>query len=228
MNLTHNFYKKTEKQQKLYYAKVIVLLVCILLTTCALIYATKFYLLVCIVPFIILLFAPFLDTPKGITSGTLQYQSPLLITQDTQKKIIIHGGTLFDYFFVLNNQFPKSSRKKIVIIGYLRGLLNLIAAYEMKRMDDRPIEGTSYIINQRTAEKIGLSPTTTNAGQYLILILNYLVLMISYSYVNGKLSFPKLSEIKTYKGSISNIAERKQFIQDLEKFLTQSISDATD
>jgi len=228
VKLSHQFYNKSKSQKRVYYLKIVLAILLAVGTVAALAIISKIYLIVIFAPFIILLFAPFLDTPKGITSGTLQYQSPLLITQDTKKKIIIHGGTLFDYYFVLHNQFSKSSRKKIVIIGYLRGLLNLIAAYEMKRIDDRPIEGTSYIINQRTAEKIGLSPTTTNAAQYLILILNYLVLMISYSYVNGKLSFPKLSEIKTYKSSISNLAERKQFIQDLERFLTQSIRDATD
>ncbi len=228
MNLTHNFYNKTEKHQKLYYLKVITALFLTLLAAFALIYVSQLYLLSIFVPLIVLLFAPFLDTPKGITKGTLVYQSPLLITQTTKKKIILHGGTLFDYVFVLNNQFPKTLRKKIIIIGYLRGLLNLIEAYEMKRIEDQPIEGTSYIINKRTAEKIGLVPTTTNVGQYLILILNYLVLMISYSYVNGKLSFPKLRDIRTFNGSVSELVERKQFIQDLEKFLTQSVNDATD
>ena len=227
MNLTHNFYNKTEKEQKLYFIKVIALLVLSLSAAFILIYLSKLYFLIGLVPFVILLFAPFLDTPKGIRSGSLQYQSSLLITQTTKKKIIVHGGTLFDYYFVLH-QFPKSSRKKVVIIGYLRGLLNLIKAYANQAIADHPIQGTSYIINQRTAEKIGLEKVNTNGGQYLILILNYLVLMISYSYGAGKLRFPKLGEVNTYSGTLNKVAERKQFIEDLEKFLTQSIDDETD
>ncbi|MTI20172.1 hypothetical protein E1176_03995 [Fulvivirga sp. RKSG066] len=161
----------------------------------------------------------------GQLKGTLVYHSPLFITQKSgNNKLILHGGTLFDYVFTIDKSLNGQERKKFIILGYLRGLLSLINAYETGIMTDQSLKGTSYIINERTATKIGFKKVPVDGVQYIILAFNYFTLMAAYSVANAKLSFPKLSEVKTFEASLSELAERKGFIKDLEKFLSNSLS----
>ena len=73
----------------------------------------------------------------------------------------------------------------------------------------------SYIINERTANKLGLKKVTTNGYQALLLLLNYIPLTISISLVKKSIHFPKLKNIKTFQGTIIDIRERKAYLNRL-------------
>lgn len=155
------------------------------------------------------------------------YYSPLFITEKPKNGLIkIHGGTLFDYYFVIDKKMNGKQRTNFIIQQYLDGLLHLIEKYENdKKMK---IRGTSYIINKRTAEKIGFEIVETDILQKIILIYNYFNILISNSIAKNKLSFPKLNKTKTFDADVSQLLERKEYIEKLNKSLGSTISSRVD
>lgn len=138
--------------------------------------------------------------------------------------IKIHGGTLFDYVFVIDRNMNGKQRTKFILQQYLEGLLGLIANYENNQSQDIKIRGTSYIINERTAKRIGFKVVETDGIQTLILIYNYINLLISCSIAKGKLSFPNLKEIKTFETSLKGLVDRKDFIRNMNEKLRGKIA----
>lgn len=160
--------------------------------------------------------APFFDTPSLIRNRKLVYYSPLFLAENEKKGVVtIHGGTLFDYVFVIDRQLNGKQRTRLILKSYLDGLLNLIEAHEDSNETPIRIKGTSYIINKRTADKIGLKRTKTSFSQVLILVLNYVHLTISYSYSKSRISFPSLANINTYEGEIGELLKRKDYLLKL-------------
>ncbi|MCR9250729.1 MAG: hypothetical protein NXI20_09895 [bacterium] len=221
-DIIHRYYQKSSSEQSLTQQKV---LVAVLLPALGIsILCLFFELYILIFPIIwlgISFLAPFIDTPSLRKSGKLIYYSPLFIVQPSAKKLVIHGGTLFDYMFVLNKNDPPSTRSRIILLSYVRGMLALIKEYENE--PETIVEGTSYIINTRTAAKVGLSQVPTNGIQKVIIMFNYFVLTASYSLVKSKLAFPKISDVKTYKATIGDLINQQYFLTQLEKKLTKSI-----
>ncbi|MBK6266185.1 hypothetical protein JKA74_14160 [Marivirga sp. S37H4] len=165
--------------------------------------------------------APFFDTPSLSKSGQLIYYAPLLLAEKEKNNlIIIHGGTLFDYYFVINKDLNGRQRTNFIIKNYLEGILKLIEAYEGKANDSIKIKGTSYILNERTAKKIGFRTVRTDPIQKVILIYNYVNLTISYSIAKAKLSFPNLKEIKTFEADLNDLIEHKEFLIDFHNRIT--------
>lgn len=151
------------------------------------------------------------------------YYSPLFITEKPKNELIkIHGGTLFDYYFVIDTKMNGTQRTNFIIQQYLEGLLHLIEKYEKdKKMK---IRGTSYILNRRTAEKIGFEIVETDILQKIILIYNYFNILISNSIAKNKLSFPKLNKTKTFEAEVGQLLERKEYIEKLNKSLKKNIA----
>lgn len=111
-----------------------------------------------IISITISIIASFINVPSGIKSGNLIYCSPLLIGEAVKNKILkLHGGTLFDYYYVLNRRTGYSERKRQVFKGYIDGLLNVIEKYETTPQNAIKIKVTSYIFNAITAQKNGSS-----------------------------------------------------------------------
>ena len=151
------------------------------------------------------------------------YYSPLFITEKPKNGLIkIHGGTLFDYYFVIDKKMNGRQRTNFIIQQYLEGLLHLIEKYE----NDKKIKirGTSYIINKRTAEKMGFEIIETDYLQKIILIYNYFNILISNSIAKNKLSFPKINRTKTFEADVSQLLERKEYIEKLNKSLKRTIA----
>lgn len=209
--MKHKFYQKSDSEQikGLWIFGTLLFLICSLVLAIA--FLSGLYILGFLIPVTILIAAPFLDLPMGRRNGKFIYYSPLFITeQERDGKIIIHGGTLFDYLYTISPDLNGRERTKFVIYGYLLGLINLISKYENQDEEDLQIRGTSYIINEQTAIRFGLQPVQTDFLQYLILLVNYIPITISNSFIKRKLHFPKISEIKTYEGNISDVAKHKE------------------
>lgn len=108
------------------------------------------------------------------------YYSSLFIIEKPRDGVIkIHGGTLFDYYFVIDKGMNGKQRTDFIIQQYLEGLLNLVDTYKTNK--NMKIRGTSYILNKRTAEKIGFEIVKTNVLQKVILGYNYFNILISNS-----------------------------------------------
>ncbi|MFN0290405.1 hypothetical protein [Pedobacter helvus] len=217
--MEHRFYQKTKKEQTRIQVLVGLITLTILLLIIILSWWTKMYLLIFIaLPVIISLVAPFFDAPSLKESGRVVYLSSLLLAEIPKKGIMkIHGGTLFDYFFVIDRKMNGKQRTNFILSKFLQGLLKLIEEKRNTNEDELIIRGTSYIINERTAKLIGLKVIETDNLQKFILIFNYVNLLVSQSFAKGKLSFPRLSNIKTFEMKISELIEKEAVIEKLSE-----------
>ncbi|SFW14457.1 hypothetical protein SAMN02927921_00250 [Sinomicrobium oceani] len=166
--------------------------------------------------------APFFDTPALKKRGKLVYYSPLFIAEKPEKGIIkIHGGTWFDYYFVIDKEMNGKQRTRFILRNYLQGLLNLIEEFEDS--GEMKVRGTSYIINERTAEKLGFRTVETDFVQKVILVYNYFNILISSSMAKRRISFPALRKIRTFEADIRHLAECKEVIRNLNDRLGKSV-----
>ncbi|QSE98692.1 hypothetical protein [Fulvivirga lutea] len=215
--MSHRFYLKSKKEQTQIQFLIAFVSLIIILTTLLISWITGIYLFtILIFPITLSIIAPFFDTPALKKSGRLIYYSPLFITEKPKNGMIkIHGGTLFDYVFVIDFDMNGKQRKTFIIQQYLEGLLKLIEEHEATNDDEFKIRGTSYIMNNNTAQRIGFKITETNFLEKLILIFNYFNVLISNSIANKKLSFPNLNETKTFETDLNNLINKKDYIKKL-------------
>jgi hypothetical protein len=115
-------------------------------------------------------------------------------------------------------------RTNFIIHQYLEGLLNLIEENKNRKTGNLTVRGTSYIIKDRTAHRIGFRPVTTSTIQKLILIYNYFNILIMYSIAKDKLSFPKVNETKTFEADLNNLKKLRESISQLNEKLKNKIS----
>ena len=219
--MKHSFFIKTEKQQNRIQVKILIyaVLLNIILGYLFVLVGASFLIFVCLT-ITISIIAPFIDVPSGIKSGSLHYYSPLLIGEAVKNGILnLHAGTLFDYYFVLSKKSSSSERKKQVFKGYIEGLLNLIEQYQATYPNQIKIKATSYIINTRTAQKIGLRKAKTNVLGRFLLYFNYFNLLCSLSLMNGRLSFPKLNNVCSFEGELDQLIEKKDYLLGLKNRL---------
>lgn len=217
--MEHRFYQKTKKEQTRIQVLVGLITLTILLLIIILSWWTKMYLLIFIaLPVIISLVAPFFDAPSLKESGRVVYLSSLLLAEIPKKGIMkIHGGTLFDYVFVIDRKMNGKQRTNFILSKFLQGLLKLIEEKRNTNEDELIIRGTSYIINERTAKLIGFKVIEMDNLQKFILIFNYVNLLVSHSFAKGKLSFPRLSNIKTFEMKISELIGKEAVIEKLSE-----------
>ena len=160
----------------------------------------------------------FVDTPFNKLTKKLYYYAPLFIVEKKTGKYILHGGTFFDYLFVLGCRSRGIANRKIVLMDLLNGLLNLIDEIEQEKSEKLTISGTSYFFNERTARRFGFDIQSPEVSQVILMMLNYLPITLSYSMIDGKLAFPKLNKIK--KASISGpklVNEKDKILRLIER-----------
>ena len=222
--MNHRFYNKNKEEQNRILIVIAICSIIILLSSVIISIYSGIYLIgILTFPITLSIIAPFFDMPSLKKNGRVIYYSPLFIAEKPKNGLIkIHGGTLFDYYFVIDKKMNGKQRTNFIIQQYLDGLLHLIGKYE----NDTKIKirGTSYIINKRTAEKIGFKITKTDILQKIILTYNYFNVLISNSIAKNKLSFPKLSKTKTFDADVSQLLERKEYIEKLNKSLKSTIA----
>ncbi|WP_282072696.1 hypothetical protein [Polaribacter atrinae] len=224
--MNHRFYNKNEKEQKrILIAIATCSLIIIVLSIIISIYSRIYVIGILTFAITLSIIAPFFDMSSLKKSGRIIYCSSLFVIEKPKNsRIKIHGGTLFDYYFVIENQMNGKQRTDFIIQQYLEGLLHLLKKYEKdKRMK---ISGTSYIINRRTAEKIGFKIIETDFLQIIILTYNYFNILISNSIAKNKLSFPKLNKTKTFEADIGQLLERKEYIEKLNNLLKKNIANS--
>mgnify|MGYP006192488937 FL=1 len=106
--------------------------------------------------------APFYDVPALKKTGDLTYHSSLFVSERPKNGIIkVHGGTLLDYIFVIDHQSKGPQRTKFILQEYLEGLLNLMEELPPESKNSR-VRGTSYIINEKTSQRIGFQVVETD------------------------------------------------------------------
>ena len=217
--MNHRFYNKSNREKN----SILLLVAALTLTIIGFSIIISIYsgiYLISILTFSITLSiaAPFFDIPSLKKSGRIIYYSSLFLTEKPKNGLVkIHGGTLFDYYFVIDRKMNGKQRTDFIIQQYLEGLLSFIE--EHKNDKQIKIHGTSYIINERTAEKIGFKTVETDVLQKVIITYNYFNLLISNSIAKKELAFPNLSKTKTFETEIGQLIERKEYLERLNKSL---------
>ena len=217
--MNHKFYNKSKKDQNRFqFVLALSSLVVLTLLIPVVVYAQFYFIGALFVAILLSIIAPFFDMPSLKKSGKMQYYSSLFIAESPKNNIIkIHGGTLFDYYFVIDWNMTGKQRTNYVIRQYLIGLLSLIETHENN--PSMKIQGTSYVINKRTAQKIGFQVIETNVLQKVILSYNYFNILISNSLAKNRLAFPKISNTKSFEAEISQLNKRKDYIKKLVEAL---------
>ncbi len=215
MKMSNRYFQLSNQEKKTFQVKLILLSLVFIILSGVLIatMSLKFsFLIVVVIALIISVVAPFFDVPTLVEKGKLTYHSLFLLAEEEKDRLIkIHGGTLFDYYFTFPEDMSGADRTKLVLLEFLKGLKHLIETTD----DKVELQGTSYIINERTASKVGLETARVDAAQLLILGFNYLNLMISMSVVKRAVHFPNLSNVKTFRGSIAAVKARESYIDSL-------------
>lgn len=219
--MQHRFYLKTAKQQQVIQWQIIGAAILLNIILAGLFFSLNLaFMALIIVAISLSIIAPFIDVPAGVKSGSLRYYSPLLIGEKVKNDILtLHSGSLFDYYFVLTKGTCRTERKKQVFRAYLQGLLNLIEQYDTLDPSGIKIKATSYIINARTAEKIGLRKVKVDFIQSLILVYNYFNLLLTLSFMHAKLSSPKLSKMSSFEGDLVDLIDKKEYLLALKNRL---------
>lgn len=218
--MNNRFFQLSKNGQRRFQFKIILVTVLGLLTFGIFLFLISpklIYLCIFLVPIIMTIIAPFFDVPAQVEKGDLKYYSMFFFAEKLKKGVIkIHGGTLFDYYFAFSSEMTQREKTKLVLLEYLKGLNELIQTTE----ENIRIQGTTYFINEKTANRLGLKKVATNEGQKLILWFNFINITLSMSIVNQKLVFPNLSNIMTFEGKVKDLKKKEEFIQNLIKNLS--------
>jgi hypothetical protein len=223
--MNHPYYLKPKKEQNKIQIKIGFIALFFNVVVMVVSIFSGLYFLICIsIVTTLSVIAPFFDIPALKKQGKLMYYSTLFVTEKEEKgSIKIHGGSLFDYVFVIDKTLSGQQRTNFILQQYLEGILNLIAVCEKENNTDVKIKGTTYILNERTGHKIGLNSIKTDFIQKLILRFNYVNILISNSIAKRKISFPKLNAIKTFESTIEELIKRRAFIEELNERLKNKI-----
>jgi hypothetical protein len=161
--------------------------------------------------------APFFDIPSLLRKGKLQYYSLMLLAENEKDGlVIIHGGTLFDYWFVIDRNLNGRQRTNFIIIEFLEGLISMVSDYEEAGRKEIRIRGTTHIINERTAGKIGFRKVERDARQMIIFVYNYFNLLVSNSIARGRVALPSLRNVNTFESDIEALSDRKEYLIQLK------------
>ncbi|AHM63399.1 hypothetical protein D770_25780 [Flammeovirgaceae bacterium 311] len=225
MELYHKFYLKSKKEQNLVLFGIGMIASMLNLGVLIVAFMSGMWLLpILSVAITLSVIAPFFDTPSLKEHGKLIYYSPLFLAENERGGVVtVHGGTLFDYLYVLDRSQNGKQRTNSIIISYLEGILKLIETYEGKDHASVKVRGTTYILNERTAQRIGFRKVETDVLQKLLLVYNYIQLTLSNSIAKAKLSFPNLKQIHTFEASMSDLIRRKKLIIELDKKLKKQL-----
>lgn len=209
--MIHPFYSLTPYQQRLIQLRLAAVFLLSNLVVGTIVFFTGLpSLILFFIALSISVFAPFIDVPNGVKTGSLVYYSPLLIGEKIRNnRLVLHSGSLFDYYFVLEKNHSARERKKSVFAAYIDGLLELISQYENQQPTQITINATSYILNVRTAHKIGLKRVKSDVFQRIILYYNFINLTCALSLLNNKLTWPKMQRIFSYEGELDTLIDRK-------------------
>lgn len=103
---------------------------------------------------------------------------------------------------------------------YLDGLLTIIGEIETKKLSSNVVvRGSSYFLSASTIARLGFQQSRASFPEKLNIVLNYIDLIWMYSLSSGKLTFPKLKNIKTVSITGERLMENKQELLALRAYI---------
>ena len=180
----------------------------------------KYVMLAFFMPIYSLTFMPILTLFK-----VADFKSELLfITKDAKKNYDIHFGSLFDC--ILSGLFfgSRGEFRDLMLFFLVDGMLNITKDVEAGKIDkEAEIRGSSYFFNEKTAQKFGFESMKMKRSHKYILFLNYLEILLVFSFSKGRFSLPNLGDFKSVKTTGGEMLEHKEYIKKLHGVLTSRI-----
>jgi len=149
----------------------------------------------------------------------------LFITKDASKNYDIHFGSLFDC--ILSGLFrgKRGGFKDLMLYFLVDGMLNIIKDIEAGRINKEvEIRGSSYFFNQKTAKKFGFQSMEMKVSHKYILYLNYLEILLVFSFSKGRFSLPNIGDFNSVKTTGAQLVEHKVYIEKLHKMLKSKVN----
>jgi hypothetical protein len=159
----------------------------------------------------------FAFTPIFKLIGVYKYYSPMLLGyMANEKQIDLHSGGSFDYLFVMRKYRAGIEIRTNLLLYHIEGLIKIIEQIENKSIPETVnIVGTSYFFNDRTSSKMGFEIVNPSLLYRLNLFINFIDLIWMYSLSQGKLSIPKLWNVKKASISGAKLVESKKVIEEI-------------
>jgi hypothetical protein len=130
-----------------------------------------------------------------------------------------------DYVINLKWNQKGNKAKKLIMLYYLSGLTKIIDNIEDGKISKNiNIVGTSYFFSKNTAKKFGFTIEQVNLISKLLFLIDYVNLVILYSYSKGKIAFPKLSDLKTIKINAKNILKSKTIVKKYKSTIEKLVN----
>jgi hypothetical protein len=215
MKVVHRYYILPKRDQKRKIWSFILNLLIIIAVIVFMAWSTNLWILLVLIHPVLSVFAPFVDVPTGRNNGQIVYYSPLLLSSAKKNNsIVLHGGTLFDYYYTLSIEKSESRNKKTILYSYMEGLLNLLDRFDQNN-DELKINANAYFINPHTAARLGFKKVPTKSFQKVIMCFNYLPITISYSIAMGKLSFPNIFSLKSYECQLADLRKNRHHLESM-------------
>lgn len=219
----HSFYRKSPAAQKLWLSQFAALLLLLTLGLGLLCYWLGVTLLALFFSALLLsAFASFFDTPSLVRKGHLRYFSPLLLAEREKKgKLHLHGGSLFDYYFVLR-KVPRGKRKRRVLQLMLEALLAVSEQYPATLGSEPKILITSYFFQAKTAGRLGFEPIKKEQVQALKVFIGFPQVFLAYSLLAGRPKMPPLDKLASYRATPQSLAAAQKDIKLLLRPLARN------
>jgi hypothetical protein len=159
--------------------------------------------------------------------GIHTYLSPMLFVNNaTNKKYEIHNGTPFDYLLVMRKTRRGIRFRKQMLSYFFDGLLGIVERIEATELPESVIiQGNSYFFSAGTASKLGFDLSETSIAVRINLFVNYFDLIWMYSLSQGRISFPRIDDVKTAEITGSCLVMNKYKLIRLNSFLNKNDPD---
>lgn len=131
--------------------------------------------------------APFVDIPVAVRKGKWKYLSPLLLAETCSGDVqVLHGPSLFDYWYILRKQKTRTKRRERIFYDLISGLLAGADQAVREGKGGTKLKATSFFFSERTAKKFGFQQVKRDPGQWVIMGLNGVVLWVTYGLITGR------------------------------------------
>lgn len=161
-------------------------------------------------------------TPLYRVSGRFVYYSKTLFVTRSDKGLQLHAGTLYDYLGLLYQHKRsakikhKLSARRLLTEQLLQGLLALCD--DIAKGNIAPsshISATSYFFSERSATKLSFTKAPVSTIERINLLTAALSLAIRLSISKGRLTWPKLRNIKHMNTTAAGLLARRLEIEQL-------------
>lgn len=162
-------------------------------------------------------------TPILKKFGRLRYCSPLFMYMAKgRNRYEIHNGTIYD--FIKEGGFIEEGGKfkRKNMLYYILGLKEIIRLAEQGKLPAGSLfYGYTYYLSANTIRKLGLKCENAGVIRLILFYFDYVNLLIQFSLVNGKLTFPNPGNLRKITFTGEMLIQSKLQIEKISDLLTR-------